>query len=82
MALTLSKFEGKGAEQSAPLSKMKLTILKNTRINGITKMAGTVLEIDLQEATFLINTGVAAATTEKPKVKKADKATKEVKHRD
>lgn len=84
MAITLNDYQGKGAEKSAPLNTMKITILKSTRLNGLTKLAGSIVDLELPEAKFLINTGVAVETKEKAKVKKSDKATKssEVNHRD
>ena len=87
MAITLNKFIGKGAEKSVPLSTMRITLLRASRIDGKMINASDSVEVSEKDGNFLINTGIATLSTAK-KEKKSDRSdglksstTKEVKKR-
>ena len=87
MAITLNNFIGKGAEKSVPLSTMRITLLRASRIDGKMINASDSVEVSEKDGNFLINTGIATLSTAK-KEKKSDRSdglksstTKEVKKR-
>ena len=73
MTLTSNSF-GNGEGKPSPLKKMKIKILRNTRVAGKFAGVGSVVEIDDKDGKYLIANNIAAASTGKVKSKKADRS--------
>ena len=52
--LTTNSFNGKGAEQSAPLKLMKIKTNRDMRIDGAFVSAGSTVEVEDKDARYLI----------------------------
>ena len=79
MTLTTNSFNGNGEEQSSPLKLMKITLLRNTRIDGEFVAAGKTAEVNDKDGKYLIANGIA--TESKNSKAKKDKATKDLETR-
>tara|TARA_Y100001970_G_C14158475_1_gene817059 strand:- start:848 stop:1087 length:240 start_codon:yes stop_codon:yes gene_type:complete len=79
MVLTTNSFNGNGEEQSSPLKLMKITLLRNTRIDGEFVAAGKTAEINDRDGKYLIANGIA--TESKNSKAKKDKSTKDLETR-
>tara|TARA_R100001443_G_scaffold11659_1_gene21208 strand:- start:9190 stop:9459 length:270 start_codon:yes stop_codon:yes gene_type:complete len=72
--LTSNSFNGKGAEQSAPLKLMKIKTNRDMRIDGEFVSSGSTVEVNDKDARYLIANNLASETTAKSKSKKSNKS--------
>ena len=79
MVLTTNSFNGNGEEQSSPLKLMKITLLRNTRIDGEFVAAGKTAEVNDKDGKYFIANGIA--TESKNSKAKKDKSTKDLETR-
>ena len=79
MVLKTTDFFGDDAEQSASLKTMKITVLKDMRVEGKVVLAGKTVEINDKDGRYLISLG--SATEAKAKKEKSDKSTKDLETR-
>ena len=59
MVLKTTDFFGDDAEQSASLKTMKITVLKDMRVEGKVVLAGKTVEINDKDGKYLISLGSA-----------------------
>ena len=79
MVLKTTDFFGDDAEQSASLKTMKITVLKDMRVEGKVVLSGKTVEINDKDGRYLISLG--SATEAKAKKEKSDKSTKDLETR-
>ena len=79
MVLKTTDFFGDDAEQSASLKTMKITVLKDMRVEGKVVLAGKTVEINDKDGRYLISLGTVIEA--KAKKEKSDKSTKDLETR-
>ena len=73
MALTHKDFIGGDAVKTASLVQMKIKIIKATSVEGKIVMPGTVIEVDGEFGSELVNFGKGEVTTASVKKEKKSK---------
>jgi len=81
VVLTTTKLFGNGEEKSSPLKTMKITLLRNTRVDGELATAGSSVEVDEKDGHYLISNGLAEEAKKSKAKKDTDRSVKDVETR-